>query len=99
VSPGDQIGGVDKDTGVDYSTGYTYIEARYRNERLTNVFVCDDNGQIVQRNASQDYNGEEKKTREALVPAAVTAPPVTPPPATPTDQPAGTGTDTPPPTN
>ncbi|MDP9175533.1 MAG: hypothetical protein M3O30_16955 [Planctomycetota bacterium] len=73
TQPGDEIGGVAD--GIDYSTGYTYVEARYRNDRLTNVLVADRDGNMIVRNASQDANGEERKQKALLVPAPPAAAP------------------------
>jgi hypothetical protein len=88
VSPGDQIGAVDN--GIDYATGYTFIEARYRNVRQTNVLMADADGNIIVRVAAQDANGADRKAKEALVPAAAPAAPVAAPPAAPpADAPAG----------
>jgi hypothetical protein len=60
ASPGDAIGGVSN--GVDYSTGYSYVDGRPRNNDYF-VTVVDSNGLASVRRASADANSPDHKTR------------------------------------
>ena len=66
VYPGDQVGGID--AGIDYATGYTFIDARFRSDRQTNVLLVDPDGNnVVKGTPSQDANGSEREQKEQLV--------------------------------
>jgi len=64
VNPGDAIGTVAD--GVDYYTGYTYVDGRTRNRQYY-VTVVDDGGQTSIRRADLDSNSSDHKTKQQWV--------------------------------
>jgi hypothetical protein len=59
VNPGDPIGAMQD--GVDYSTGYTFVEARTLSESERMVAYMDDDGAVTARDATDDERKEKNQ--------------------------------------
>jgi hypothetical protein len=76
VSPGDVIGGIDEGSGVDFTTGWTMVDAR-ADLRGTSQFaiLMDPDGRLHRRDWREDQASPEfHKAQQQL--AAATAPPM-----------------------
>jgi hypothetical protein len=65
VNPGDEIGNLNN--GIDYSTGYTYVDQRKQNSQRSIVTLMDSDGTPVIRDAEQDVDGPDHKLRTQWV--------------------------------
>ena len=78
VSPGDPIGAVQD--SIDYSTGYTFVEARTLSDSERMVAYMDDDGTVTARDAAEDERKEKNEAPKVDQPGAPGAAPTTPPP-------------------